>query len=713
MRRPVRQRVRGGPGGSGGMVKAVGAAAASACAGGARRSAAVGLLLLLAILPGTAAVAAVAAGRAEGDGAGQAAYLAERLREDPVYVTDQAPREIARSSAPEFAKTAEKAGVPTYVVLLPERGPFDERLLGAVHDRLRRDGLYVLLDSSGIGVTAVPFGVDVPAESATTVAQYELPYDAGPLLTFQRFVEALTDDDPAGRAEEAREKYGSDAGSAPDEEPDRLHITRTDRENQSFLTGILLAGVPLLALLLVLYVLRRRARRTALAGAKSPARGGVAGVLGGGAGAAVATAVVLAGAIALGAAAVFDDETTDPGPPPTRADMAARLDRVSAGLAEDPVYVDPESPAQLDEEERTGLRRRIGGLEVPVYVASVPIAPEDESGGQGDTFLKSLGRTVGEDGVYVLADPRSGQVQAVDHGIGLDVDLYLLPREIGYPPRDADDDLRLGERVELLVEELAGARPGGDPGAAPSPMDPPDPVAEDALPSVFAADFVPGLVVGALAAGPAFGLVAGTVRLVGGGRRGPAGAAGGPEPLYEAPADPSEAYLRRTAHAELEALAAEFEAADPRGAVRVRVWDCLDAAQLLLDAEEDGRIDAAAPPEALAAAIALARAGRATLAGPGTPVHLCTLNPMHGPARARQRTRLAPGAPARAVPLCPGCRAAAAADPREAHALRLTLPAPRGQARIPYETAPGPLRAAGEGVPRLIREVQEAAGVPD
>ncbi|AUH42433.1 hypothetical protein [Streptomyces sp. CMB-StM0423] len=690
------------------MVKFVGGAGASV-----RTLLAVGLLLLLASLPGAWLLTgdAVAAGRAEGGGGGQAAYLAERLRADAVYVTDQAPREIPRSAAGEFAKAAKRTGVPTYVVLLPERNPFDERLLGAVHDRLRRDGLYVLLDSSGIGITAVPFGVDVPAESATTVALYELPYDAGPLLTFQRFVDALTDDDPAGRAEAARKKYGSDAGRAPEEEPDRLHITRTDRANQSFLTGILLAGVPLLVLLLLLYVLRRRAAR---AGAKSAGRG-FAGAGGSGLLAAVATAAVLAGGIALGAAVLYDDETTDPGPPPTRADMDARLDRVSAGLAKDPVYVDPESPARIDAKELAGLREKIGGLDVPVYVASVPMAPEDESGGQGDTFLRSLGRTVGGDGIYVLADPRSGYVNAVDYGIGLDVDLYLLPEAIGYPPRDVDDDdLRLGERVGMLVEELTGARPGGDPGMAPSPMDPPDPVAEDALPSVFAADFVPGLFVGTLAAGLVFGLVAGAVRIVG--RVRPAtvaavAAAGGPS--YEAPPDPSEAYLRRTAHAELEALAREFETADPGGAVRVRVWDCLDAAQLLVDVEEDGRVDADATPEALAAAITLIRAARATLAAPGTPARLCTLNPMHGPAHGRQRTRLAPGTPARAVPLCAGCRRATRSNPGTAHRRRLTLPAPRGEARIPYDTAPGPLRTAGEGVPRLIREVQEAAGVHD
>ncbi len=70
----------------------------------------------------------------------QAAYLADRLRENPVHVSDQLPREVPRSMAPDFARLAERTGVPTYVLVLPHQGGSDEDLLGAVHDRLGRDG---------------------------------------------------------------------------------------------------------------------------------------------------------------------------------------------------------------------------------------------------------------------------------------------------------------------------------------------------------------------------------------------------------------------------------------------------------------------------------------------------------------------------------------------------------------------------------------------
>lgn len=90
----------------------------------------------------------------------QAAHLADRLRANPVYVTDQLPREIPQSTAPDFARLAKGAGVPTYVLVLADRHN-GEALLGAVHDRLGRDGVYVLVDH--IGVTdAVAYGVRAP-----------------------------------------------------------------------------------------------------------------------------------------------------------------------------------------------------------------------------------------------------------------------------------------------------------------------------------------------------------------------------------------------------------------------------------------------------------------------------------------------------------------------------------------------------------------------
>lgn len=120
------------------------------------------LRLLLALCAVTAFFATATPARAaEATPVTQAAYLADRLRENPVHVTDQLPREIPRSTAPDFARLAKKTGVPTYVLVLPTQSGTDGRqLLGAVHDRLNRDGLYVLVDDSAVA-EATAYGVRV------------------------------------------------------------------------------------------------------------------------------------------------------------------------------------------------------------------------------------------------------------------------------------------------------------------------------------------------------------------------------------------------------------------------------------------------------------------------------------------------------------------------------------------------------------------------
>lgn len=223
----------------------------------------------------------LAAGPAAADGGEtQAGYLAERLREDPVYVSDQVPLAVPRSAAGEFAKAAERTGVPTYVLVLPNAPAFVEQLLAAVHDRLGEDGLYVLVDAGMSWIDATSYGVDVPVQDAKSVVTYEMPFDAWPIESFTLFVEALTSDDVAERAQAAREKYGGGPdGQSPTARPEPLHrapeepesddtedVSVTDRKNQSFLTGISLAGLPLFILLIAAYV--RRLRRVPYAGGR-------------------------------------------------------------------------------------------------------------------------------------------------------------------------------------------------------------------------------------------------------------------------------------------------------------------------------------------------------------------------------------------------------------------------------------------------------------
>ncbi|MYY82598.1 hypothetical protein GT044_15265, partial [Streptomyces sp. SID335] len=690
------------------------------------------LLPLLLLLPFLTAAPALAAPSPPPHASTQAAVLAAHLRENPVYVTDQLPRAVPRSTAPDYARIAEgitrRTGVRTYVLVMPEPGASMESkaLLGAVHDRLGRDGLYVLIDEHSVS-QAVPFGVRAPAEDAWSVQLHELPYDAGPLLSFERFADvvAMGPEKAAQRAEAAREKYGSHgaSGDGRGEEPDELHIGPTDRRNQSFLTGIALTGLPLLVLLISPYVRRwwrRRQPRTSAVDVVSLSKGEE--------GTAkpqsrprtrswnrtrtrtrphprtrtrlphwteAALALVLAAAVALTATALFDETTSSASPPPTAADMASRVDRVTDGLRRDPVYSDPESPRPLTDRQLDRLRSRMKDADYgSVYLVLVPQMPEDESAGDPEAFADALQRGLGRSGVYVVADPLSGDIDVVTYDVRIDANRVALdlPDGISYDASDErSEDHRLGERLGRLLTFLDDSPRTDTPETSSIGADAPDPVEDTALPRLFSTDFWPGLLVGAIGAVIVFGVVAGVLGILGrtvpglrpaaagirlirpgpeaGAGPGP-GSGGGPESGrgtgsggrgagngrgtgsgrgagngrgtagrsrtlvgFDAPTAPSPSYLRRTAHEELAALSREFDpdAALP-SALRTRVWDCLDTATLLADRDADGpdgRVDDDVPAADLAAAVTLARMGRAALANRDTDKPCCALNPLH------------------------------------------------------------------------------------
>ncbi|MFD8230879.1 hypothetical protein ACFV20_03105 [Streptomyces sp. NPDC059696] len=656
--------------------------------------------LLLALCALTA-LFATATPAAAVDTPGQAAYFADRLRENPVYVSDQLPREVPRSTAPDFARVAQRTGVPTYVLVLPMSSSSEGRqLLGAVHDRLGRDGLYVLIDGTNVA-QATAWGVRVPAEAATTVALYEVPYDAGPLHGFERFAEVINQGGAkaTARAEAARERFR--AGG----EPAEMYIGPSDRNNQSFLTGSLLAGVPLLIVLTAGYV--RRRRRRSGAGRRVP-RWVVPGA-----------AVLTGAAIALTAPVVFDQTTSSAARPPTPADLSARVERVAAGLRQDPVYTDPESPRVLDARQRERLHERIrdfrrsdgGG---PVFILLVPQTPESEAAGDAELFAAAVHAKVGQAGVYVVADPDDGTIDVVNHGLRLESDRlsFGLPDSLtlGDSKADEADDHLLGERLDQLMTHLDRTPRTDRPQAAPTPPAAPSAAHENDLPPLFATDFWPGLFLGAFAALLLSGVLAALTSGVTGLLR---WRSPPPEPTSRlpltAPTEPSASYLRRTAHAELTALTEEFSSREEHGPA----WDHLDAAMLLLDGDLDRARQAGTDAATLVAVIVLARAGRAALSGDATD-RCCGVNPLHGPAVGRHHVRVsAEGAARRLLPVCEVCRNTAVAHPRGIPDRLLKLPAPTaGGSRLPYlEATDGPLTAVPHGITRLVRKVRETAGV--
>ncbi|MEV5998111.1 hypothetical protein AB0M25_01940 [Streptomyces griseomycini] len=676
-------------------------------------------LLLLCLCALAAFLAAVPQARAATDApaTARAAYLADRLRENPVHITDQLPRALPRSTAPDFARLAERTGVPTYVIALPGQSLYASReLLTAVHDRLGRDGLYVLLDESMV-VAAAAHGVRVPAEHAATVVRYELPYDAGPLLSFERFVEVVAQgpEEAAARAQAARERYA-------DAEPADLYIGPSDRRNQSLLTGVVLTGVPLLILLLVPYV-RRWRRRLPAARSRAETDSGTRRPL-----LLTATAAVLAAAvIAVTAALVFDQTKSSAAPPPTTADLTARVERVAAGLREDPVYSDPESRQVLDRRQLSRLHDRIRAFTAsegggPVYITLVPQPYESETAGHPARFAAAVHAELDEDGVYVVADPQHGVIEVFNHGLRLDSGhlAYDLPDAITFGDDRADeaDDHLMGERLDALMTYLDKAPRTDTPESHYAPEPAPNPAKEHALRPLFSGELWPGLFLGACAAGLLFALVAAVLGVVGkvAHHRNPS-----PVPLAllpsTAPTDPTPAHLRRTAYVELRALERAFTATgasgnpdtDGNGAHDSLARDCHDTAMLLAGGAP-GRIrEAALSPETLVVVIVLARAARAALAGEPGGRLCCAVNPLHGPTTARHHVRVSTeGQRRRWLPVCAVCKDTAVADPLSLPASFMTLPAPTGgDGRVRYDETDGPLTAVSDGIDRLVAAVRE------
>ncbi|MFF5494640.1 hypothetical protein [Streptomyces aquilus] len=627
----------------------------------------------------------------------QAAYLAEQLRTNPVYVSDQLPREIPKSTTPAFAKLAQRTGVPTYVLVLPMEAADGEALLGAVHDRLGKDGLYVLLDDSSV-TDATAYGVSAPAEDAVTTTFYELPYDAGVLRSFGHFVDVIAEGGAkaAARAQAARDKYDADG------EPADMYIGPSDRDNQSFLTGMTITGVPLAMLLLIPYVRRWWRRRPGAPVSLNKAqRGGrwSRWLL-------PATAVATAVGITLSAPHVFGQTTSSASPRPRAIDLNARIDRVTEGLSQDPIYQDPESPRALDKTQLSQLHARIDKFEKskgggPVYMALVPQLYEDESGNDVEHFAYAVHDKLGKDGVYIVADPLDGDINAFNYGLGLDsYDLYYdLPDSVTYGDEksDAADDHLLGERLTTVMTALDEADRTGEPTTPGDHASYPftDPITEDELNPLFYGDFWPGLFIGTLAAGTVFALVAAALGIARKSllRR-------NPDPLQTSalptasPAMPTQPYLRDTARAELQAMAREFdtgEKADTRARNR---YD----ATMLLTAQAENVDDL--PPPTLTAIIILARATRASLAGDDS-TQCCGVNPLHGPAKTSRHVRTSSvETRRRMLPVCEVCLD----DPHKIPARLLKLP-PNGRPYYEDEL----LSAVPDGFTKLGRRIRESA----
>ncbi|QMV24096.1 hypothetical protein GQS52_22540 [Streptomyces sp. SCUT-3] len=660
--------------------------------------------------PGTASKTDTAPGAGKVPGAeatDSVSYIAEGLRENPVWISDQVPREVPRSAAPLLARAAERTGMPTYVVVTATDrlgAPLGGSFLDDLHDRLGRDGLYVRLSESGgearVHGAGGPDGPDgLAAEAAMRAAETELPHDAGPVVLFQRFVEILA----SGRAVERAE--AAEAKASRGWEPDWMYPSDDEMNDRSLFTGALATGVPLSVLLTVRLVRRRR-------GTLRPRSGRRTGLV-------LLAAASTAGAVTAGCWAVFGTPPPRPVAQPTGAELGARVERVVEGLARSPLYVDPETAEALAPGDRARLRERIAGMDVPVLVAAVPMQDADESAGDGEVLVHSLHGRIGRDAVYVVADTGSGTVDIVPFGVDrAGLGTFDLPDSFDGPGSSGSDDglARVLDEVLQYVEDS----PRGQSSVYYAPDPPLAPADEDAVQSLFAGDLTPGAtVVGPLLAVSFLGVVAGVLFVADWLRGAPARG-----PFPSARNRPTTGLLRRTARKSTAALArllaerpagpgADAAAGAGEGepaAARARRYHGLATALLEARGGSGSGGNGGADPVALVCAVVLAHAGKAALTAKGsagadgsegkkkrryTP---CRLNPLHGSAQGSRKTGTSSGEK-RPVQVCAACASSLNTAPNATARLVLHLPCGPGGRLVPVQELPGPFAwSAGAAV---------------
>lgn len=132
--------------------------------------------------------AADAAGGDEAPDDSRAAYVAARLRRDPVFISPSLTRIASPAAVAALRKRVAAMPYPTYVAVLPQftEDPDVEtlsQLIPLLRDRVGRDGLYLVADGSGYGLEAAAIGVRTKGDvgRAGLVAGDGLPRGSGPL----------------------------------------------------------------------------------------------------------------------------------------------------------------------------------------------------------------------------------------------------------------------------------------------------------------------------------------------------------------------------------------------------------------------------------------------------------------------------------------------------------------------------------------------------
>jgi hypothetical protein len=165
----------------------------------------------------------------------RADYIADQLARDPVFITDEAPRDLTSGDAARIRAAIRRMPVPTYAAVVTETdSEYDpqstpDRLIALLHDKLGRNGVYLIVPSNGIGVTADQFGENLPLVPAAREADFFEPYNAGAARVIERFV----DDIRSGQAQRRYDEVHAKSRTGWEAKPYREADDETDLAQQA------------------------------------------------------------------------------------------------------------------------------------------------------------------------------------------------------------------------------------------------------------------------------------------------------------------------------------------------------------------------------------------------------------------------------------------------------------------------------------------------
>ena len=154
------------------------------------------------------------------------------------------------------------------------------------------------------------------------------------------------------------------------------------------------------------------------------------------------------------------------------------IERAARALEDDPVYVDPDAEADLDEAAADRIRERIRERGAgPMYVAILPAEAADEAGGEAGAVGAALADELNREGTYAVVVGNSFRAGAT-RGILERGQAGQLAREAldaqgrnGVEPTLLDFVDRVGEARrggQGAESGSQGGGSGGDPGGSPS-----------------------------------------------------------------------------------------------------------------------------------------------------------------------------------------------------------------------------------------------------